>query len=159
MRRRAWGRGGASWECSSIYTGSPAAVMRAGVAAWCQKRPAVGRRPRASDLVAKPWGARGPTSCAWFLAGVARNVPGDELHRSALSLRFSRRSNALGVHAVTRSRSMLSIIAAYGLYVCSASCRFKGVPGCACRRAGENTLLERRRALFVCFRCIAEALL
>lgn len=95
--------------------------------------------PNRGALVVQP-AARG------FLAGVARNVLGDELHRSALSLRFSRRSNALGVHAVTRSRSMLSIIAAYGLYVCSASCRFKGVPACACRRAGENILLERRRA-------------
>lgn len=67
--------------------------------------------------------------------------------------RFLRRTNALDVHAVvTRSRSMLSIIAAYRLYVGTAppAAVSRASPLVrACRRAGENILLGRRRAPLV----------
>lgn len=97
-----------------------------------------------------------PAARGFRPAWPAARVLGDWLAPSigALSLRrrFSRRTNALGVRPVTRSRSMLSIIAAYRLCVGSvppaavsrASPRVR-----ACRRAGENILLQRRRALLV----------
>lgn len=98
------------------------------------EQPAVGRRPRASDLAALPWDARGVRAASDFARLFWRRAGH---HRSPFSgRRFSRHTNPLAVHAVTRFRSMLSIIGAHGA---SATIRrFKGAHRGPCVRLGAR---------------------